>query len=40
MGGPTKGLFMKLWPILEEALNFTQVFCVVSLWTMEVFHTV
>jgi hypothetical protein len=27
--GPAAGVFMKYWPILKKALNFTQVFGVV-----------
>jgi len=34
------GVFMVLWPILQNALNCTQVFCVVCLLTMAVFHTI
>jgi len=36
----SSGLFMKLWPILEDALNCTQVFGVVCLSMMIVFHTI
>jgi hypothetical protein len=36
----TTGLVRRLWPILEKSLNCTQVFCVVCLSTMVLFHTI